>query len=257
MVLCPSGHDSTTTDFCDVCGAPLDEASSPVAPKVPVAPPAELCPVCGAGRTGRFCEACGHDFAGAVRPPVQPAQPSPVQPSPLQSPPDQPSPARPSPAQPSPARPPVQPVQPAQPSVNRPSASGWLAVVAADPDYYRMVIAAGAPDAASIALPAYCPERRFVLAGQQVRVGRRSASRGLHPEIDLSGPPEDPGVSHLHAVLLAQPGGWAVLDPGSTNGTTLNDDPEPIPTNVAVSLADGDRIHVGAWTTITVHAHPD
>jgi hypothetical protein len=56
-------------------------------------------------------------------------------------------------------------------------------------------------------------------------------------------------------VLLAQPGGgWAVVDPGSTNGTTLNDDPEPIGNDVAVPVGDGDRIHVGAWTTIIVRA---
>jgi pSer/pThr/pTyr-binding forkhead associated (FHA) protein len=57
----------------------------------------------------------------------------------------------------------------------------------------------------------------------------------------------------LHAVLLAQAdGSWAVLDPGSTNGTTINDDPIPIRTNVPIPLADGDRIHLGAWTTITL-----
>jgi FHA domain len=200
MVPCPAGHDSTTTDFCDVCGAALDEVLSPVVPKVP---PAQPCPVCGAGRTGRFCEACGYDFISGT-PPGQ--------------------------------------IQ-----------GRWLAVVTADRAYYETVVAAGGPDAAAIALPAYCPERRFALTGEQVRIGRRSASRGVCPEIDLSGLPEDPGVSHLHAVLLARPGGgWAVLDPGSTNGTTLNDDPEPIRTNVAVPLAEGDRIHLGAWTTITL-----
>ena len=131
----------------------------------------------------------------------------------------------------------------------------WVAVVALDPDYFRSVIAAGGPDAASVELPGYCPQRRFELAGAQLRIGRRSLSRGLRPEIDLSGPPEDPGVSHLHAVLIAGPdGGWSVLDPGSTNGTTLNDDPQPIRTGVPVPLSTGDRIHVGAWTTITVHA---
>lgn len=50
----------------------------------------------------------------------------------------------------------------------------------------------------------------------------RSVSRGLEPEIDLADPPTDPGISHLHAVLIAQEdGGWAVLDRGSSNGTTL------------------------------------
>jgi pSer/pThr/pTyr-binding forkhead associated (FHA) protein len=73
------------------------------------------------------------------------------------------------------------------------------------------------------------------------------------PEIDLSAPPEDPGVSHLHAVLLAQPDGtWNLVDPGSTNGTTVNGGTEPIPVNAPLPMADGDRIHVGAWTTITL-----
>jgi pSer/pThr/pTyr-binding forkhead associated (FHA) protein len=124
-----------------------------------------------------------------------------------------------------------------------------------DRAYFHEVQAQEGPDAAAIPFPAYCPERRFSLTGEQIRIGRLSRTRGVVPEIDLTGPPADPGVSHLHAVLLAQPGGgWAVVDPGSTNGTTLNDDPEPIGNDVAVPVGDGERIHIGAWTTITVHA---
>ncbi|WP_433782210.1 FHA domain-containing protein [Actinomycetospora sp. CA-101289] len=73
---------------------------------------------------------------------------------------------------------------------------------------------------------------------------------GTRPGIDLSGPPADPGVSRLHAVLLRDAPGWSVLDPGSTNGTAVNYAPEPIPTDTPVRLADGDRVHVGAWTTL-------
>jgi hypothetical protein len=131
--------------------------------------------------------------------------------------------------------------------------AGWAAVVSADRAYYDVVRSQDGPDAAEIAFPAYCPDRHFELAGPQMRIGRRSRSRGLEPEIDLTGPPADPGISHLHAVLLSQPdGGWAVVDPGSTNGTTVNDDPEPVKTDVPIPIRDGDRIHVGAWTTITV-----
>jgi pSer/pThr/pTyr-binding forkhead associated (FHA) protein len=85
-----------------------------------------------------------------------------------------------------------------------------------------------------------------------MRIGRRSPSRGLEPEIDLTGPPTDPGISRLHAVLIATPdGGWAVLDPGSANGTQLNG--TDLPTGLRAPLHDGDRINLGAWTTITVH----
>jgi hypothetical protein len=75
----------------------------------------------------------------------------------------------------------------------------------------------------------------------------------MTPEIDLSGNPEDPGVSHLHAVLLAQPDGtWALFDPGSANGTKINSGADPIAPNVTVPVHDGDRIFLGAWTVITI-----
>ena len=54
--------------------------------------------------------------------------------------------------------------------------------------------------------PPSSPERRFQLSGAEVRIGRRSVSRRIEPEIDLTGPPTDPGVSRLHAVLTARPG---------------------------------------------------
>jgi pSer/pThr/pTyr-binding forkhead associated (FHA) protein len=124
-------------------------------------------------------------------------------------------------------------------------------VVAADRTYYDSVEAASGPDGSGIDFPAYCPERRFQLAGAEMRIGRRSPSRGIEPEIDLTGPPTDPGISRLHAVLIATPDGWAVIDPGSANGTQLNGN--DIPTGLQLPLHDGDRINLGAWTTITVH----
>jgi len=130
---------------------------------------------------------------------------------------------------------------------------GWTAIVAADRAHHNAVIARNGPDAAAVAFPPYCPDRSFPLVGEQIRIGRRSVSRGLNPEIDLTGPPLDPGISHLHAVLIAQPdGGWHLVDPGSTNGTFINDAPEPIEVNLDVPVGDGDRIHIGAWTTITL-----
>jgi hypothetical protein len=129
----------------------------------------------------------------------------------------------------------------------------WTAVVTVDRAYFDSVVSDGGPDAATLEFPAYCPERRFRLAGREMRIGRRSVSRGLEPEIDLTGPPADPGVSHLHAVLTAEPDGtWTVLDPGSSNGTIVNGG-EVIP-GVRVPLRDGDRICVGAWTVLTIRA---
>jgi hypothetical protein len=133
------------------------------------------------------------------------------------------------------------------------AAAAWTAVVTADRAYYESVISEGGPDAGSIEFPGYCPERRFRLSGQEMRIGRRSVSRGLEPEIDLTGPPADPGVSHLHAVLIAQAdGSWVVLDPGSANGTVVNGG--EIPGGVQVPLHDGDRVCVGAFTVLTIRA---
>ena len=127
----------------------------------------------------------------------------------------------------------------------------WTAVVTADRAYYDSVQAASGPEAASIGFPVGCAERRFRLSGTEVRIGRRSVSRGIEPEIDLTGPPLDTGVSRLHASLIAGPdGSWSVVDSGSPNGTLVNGSEiqpgEPVP------LRDGDRIQLGAWTLITI-----
>jgi pSer/pThr/pTyr-binding forkhead associated (FHA) protein len=103
-----------------------------------------------------------------------------------------------------------------------------------------------------VAFPAFSSRRRVTLEGRQMRIGRRSAARGLEPEIDMAVSPADPGISRLHAVLIPGPdGGWSVLDPGSANGTLLNG--REISVGALVPLHDGDRINLGVWTAITVH----
>lgn len=132
--------------------------------------------------------------------------------------------------------------------------AAWTAVVTADRAYFDDVIANGHVDAAAIEFPGHYPERRFELKGSEMRIGRRSASRRLEPEIDLAGPPTDPGISHFHAVLIAQDdGNWSVLDRGSSNGTLVNG--REIESGKPVSLRDGDRICLGAWTALTIYSN--
>lgn len=129
----------------------------------------------------------------------------------------------------------------------------WTATIGPDREYFMAMMQRSGPEAAGLNLPAYSPEQQRTLTGNQVTIGRRRHSTGDTPDIDLSVPPEDPGVSHQHAVLVQQPdGNWAVVDQNSTNGTTVNGGEEPIQPFVPVPLQDGDRVHVGAWTTITV-----
>lgn len=266
MPTCPAGHDSGSSDFCDLCGirigshpavVPESREARPVTPGgwspswfedsfsrpssaarpyvpepsppsgpqggtsapygldlppvpapdlVPPAPAAraassgDLCPRCTTGRTGQFCEVCGHDFTFGADPATLTA---------------------------------------------------WVAEVGADRAYFDQVVALGGEDAATLRFPVYCPRRRFRLSGREARIGRRSVSRGIEPEIDLTGPPTDPGVSRLHAVLVPGTGGQlAVIDPGSENGTLVNG--REIPQGAVVQLSPGDVIHLGAWTAIHI-----
>lgn len=227
MATCPQGHQSTDEEFCDVCGREIGGTATPAAAPAdtpaaaePDLPPAgATCKACGAALAGRFCEACGHDSLV----PVPDRQAEPV------------------------------PEVPAVPDVRMPAAAAWTATVTADRKYYDSVMAVDGPDAAGIAFPMYCPDRHFPLQGKQISIGRQSRSRGIQPDIDLLGPPEDPGVSHLHALLLArEDGGWSIVDLDSANGTAVNDEPTPLPPNAPRPLENGDRVYVGAWTRITL-----
>ncbi|MCK9898025.1 FHA domain-containing protein [Frankia sp. AgB32] len=128
-------------------------------------------------------------------------------------------------------------------------ATVWEAIVEAEREYYD------SGDDHRVPFPTFYPRRVFALAGPKMLIGRRSESRGIHPDIDLSGAPEDPGISRSHAMFEQLPdGGYAVRDPGSTNGTRLNDEPDPIEPGQPVPLRDGDRVYLGAWTRITLRA---
>ena len=124
-------------------------------------------------------------------------------------------------------------------------------LVASDRGYYdRTQTARGRSSA--VEFPAHTSERRIRLVGKQMRIGRRSPARDLVPEIDLADRPVDPGISRLHAVLTPAPDGtWSILDPGSANGTLVNG--RELAIGEMVTLHEGDRINLGAWTVITVH----
>jgi hypothetical protein len=241
MHICPRGHDSVAADYCDECGTPIGAPAAPI-PKAPIlaatveiaadAVNTDPCPDCGTARSGRFCEVCGWDFLAETPPNQSPPPLNQSPPPPNESP----------------------PLTAAAPS--RASRPGALRViVSADRAYHTRMAATAAPDAETVAFPLFCPDRRFALDGGQLLIGRRSRSRGIEPDIDLTGPPEDAGVSHAHALLVStSDGGWSVVDLDSANGTYLNDDTDPIEPNVPVPVKNSDRIHIGAWTTLTLLA---
>ncbi|WP_327118003.1 FHA domain-containing protein [Nocardia sp. NBC_01730] len=227
MDICPDGHLSLAPYHCDVCGKPVGAQASVADVNVSAA----LCPSCGAVRTGRFCEVCGRDSALA-RPLQRPAEPAPPEPAAA-------APATPEPAAAEPPRP-----------------VAWIATIVADREFYDRVIARKGPDVEQVGFPTYYPERRIVLHGSEILIGKRSVSQGIAPEIDLGIAPADIGVSRAHAMIHVDGRGLTVTDLGSTNGTSLNGSEDLLPPKVAVSLRSGDRIHLGGWTTITLSAEP-
>jgi FHA domain len=219
MPTCPAGHDSADEEFCEVCGREmggLAPGSVATAAPAPSAAEPELPP------EGATCPACGAALAGRFCEACGHDSLSTPPPATAPTPPD--------------------------------VGTTWTATVSADRAYYDQVMAVDGPDAGGITFPPFCPDRHFPLQGKQISIGRRSRSRGIDPDIDLTGPPEDPGVSHLHALLVARgEGAWSIVDLDSANGTTVNDEPNPLDANTPRPLTDGDRVYLGAWTRITLH----
>ena len=126
----------------------------------------------------------------------------------------------------------------------------WSLIATADHAYFESIAVLDSADAASISFPEHVPTRRFPLTGTEACIGRRSASQG-NPEIDLTGPPADPGVSRRHAKLTSAPDGtWSITDLGTANGIQVNG--AAVPSGGTVQLNPGDRIHLGAWTQLTI-----
>jgi hypothetical protein len=133
-----------------------------------------------------------------------------------------------------------------------PHMRSWEAVVMTDHELYERV----EPD--GVEFPSEPGRRVLAIDKDDVLIGRHSRSRGIEPDIDLAAAPGDPGVSHRHAHLVrGADGAYALVDLGSTNGTAMNGDRTPLPPDTPVTLTDGDRIHIGAWTTITIREVTD
>jgi FHA domain len=196
-------------------GQPFGDGSS-IRPGAPVPAPSR-CPACSSPDPGegRFCEECG----ASLFPPASEIG----------------------------SRTPAPSTEPAPTDA---VVNACEVVAIADRGYFDRV------QADSVNFPAVPTERHFQLTASRATIGRRSATRGIAPDIDLSSSPTDTGISHQHAILLHQMDGtWAIVDPGSTNGLFINDSDDPLPVNRVVPLADGDQIHLGAWTTLSIRSN--
>jgi len=277
-VVCPQGHVSQATDYCDTCGAPLD-ASAPSGPSssaAPVAPPAPApdataaapdapaagttaCPHCRTANPAGalFCEACGYDFTTGALPrgasaldldaPVgaqggETPAPAPGAPEGAAADGTEAAPGAPAPAG---TDAPPAPLAPAVPLE-------WVAELWVDPAWYAEQEAD--EPCPSPGLPVIVP-----LSVRSVLVGRVSRSRNIHPEVDCGA---DIGVSRRQAQLSTDGTRWWIEDLQSSNGTYVGPASGPLPTVPLVpgqrrELAEGDRVYVGAWTRIVVRRATD
>ena len=264
---CPNGHLSTAEDYCDTCGVPIPPgakgsyAAEPAstgppgptsagsgkgssldldaeAPGSAPAPSTLECPNCHAPNPpgALFCEACGYDFTTGAMP--RGAEPAASAPS------TEEAPASPTPsteAGPATTTPSSAQNPPSEPAFE------WVAEVWVDPDWYRTQEAED--PCPSPGLPTIIP-----LPQKSVLLGRVSASKNTHPEVELS---TDPGVSRRHAQLTTDGTRWFVEDLGSSNGTFVGPasgglPDQPIPVGPKTELSDDDRLYVGAWTRVVV-----
>jgi hypothetical protein len=264
--VCPAGHTSSSDDYCDVCGMPIEQsavdsaapaaasqpsgasaAPSPAGTGAGPVPDGQPCPNCGTPNVvdALFCEACGYDFTTGTMP------------RPVTAPGPTTTPAGPGEAVPPGAStaPPGQNAEASPPPASAPGNAApfdWVVEVWIDPAWYE---AQESPDPMpSPGLPVVVP-----LRARSVLVGRTSASRNIHPEIDCE---TDSGVSRRQAQLTTDGTRWWVEDLESANGTFIGAaagavPEDPIPVGIKRELNPDDRVYVGAWTRLVIRQATD
>ena len=263
-VNCPSGHPSTSTDYCDVCGLPIPEAAAATGPNSPGTAGAATTPGTpdGAAATPGTPGSSGA-LAGPGGPAPAPGPPDPAPPTPSgQACPNCSEPAavdalfcencgydfttgtmpRPASSLDLPGTAPAPPMPPA------PAATAeWVVERWVDPDWYA--VQQSDDPCPSPGLPTVIP-----LVEKSLLIGRPSRSRGISPDVDCG---DDTGVSRRQAQLTTDGQRWWVEDLQSSNGTYVGSAAGPLPETPIIpgqrqELNPDDRIYVGAWTRLVV-----
>ena len=270
---CPNCSAQNPPDalFCEACGydyttgtlpRPVEPLQFPAPPALPISmtgPPSPMPSeaVTDAGDPGAGADA-GPGAAGAVSsldlpsetdPPSAVADPQPATADPASTGEPVPTGEPPAPASPPAIAHPPSAAERATFDANPAPALGepWVAEVWIDPDWY-------ADQGSSDRMPSPGMPTVVLLRHTSSLVGRASRSRGIHPEVDVSG---DPGVSRRHAQLTSDGTRWFIEDLGSANGTyvgaaaqSLPED--PVPSGQKREIAPGEQVYLGAWTRIVI-----
>lgn len=124
------------------------------------------------------------------------------------------------------------------------AAPRWELVIEPDREYHARFAAAG------VAFPEGVGARTVVLEAAELAIGRRDGGADGPP---ITGAADDPALSRRHALLRRlDDSTYAIEDVGSTNGTEVNG--RQLGVGEVVSLANGDRVYVGAWTAMTIRS---
>jgi len=128
----------------------------------------------------------------------------------------------------------------------------WVAEIWIDPDWY-------ADQGSADRLPSPGLPTVVVIRHTSNLIGRLSRSRGIVPELDISG---DPGVSRRHAQLTTDGSRWFVEDLGSANGTFVGTATAGLPTDPLGSgerreIRPDEQLYLGAWTRIVIRKAAD
>jgi hypothetical protein len=120
----------------------------------------------------------------------------------------------------------------------------WVAEVWIDPQWYA------AQESDDPLPPTGAPQ--IVPLRDSALIGRYSASRNIHPDIDCGA---DTGCSRRQAYLNLTDGHWYINDLDSANGTYVAPASDPVPEKPIKDrtlVTPDDRVYVGAWTRIVV-----
>jgi RNA polymerase subunit RPABC4/transcription elongation factor Spt4 len=225
MYKCPKGHESSDSDYCSECGALIGESkvmkidiltdSNSNNAIIGSTASQEVCPDCGTLRSqdARFCEVCRHDFhenKTGVAEVIVASKPVITETS-----------------------------KPQEVVVPPTSVSEKLNIV------ISVDRAKAANCGIDTAIKPDNVDRVFPLDLDENLVGRRSAGKGIYPEIEIN----DPGVSHRHLKFIKQSNGcFTVLELGSANGTELNG--VQLEPGIDTAVKAGDELTIGIWTQL-------
>lgn len=243
---CPKGHISTDSDYCSECGAKIQDISSQStsgkASQAANSTNENICPDCGTPRVSgsRFCEVCRYDFKEGktitaekiveeanVSNKVNNPNPNEKESSIIDN---------------TEAK-----AQTNVDDVNKNISSKEFVLaerlnIIVKVDQNRL-----AQNDVNTSIKPDSVDRIFPLDLDENLVGRRSANKGIYPEIEIN----DPGVSHRHLKFIKQADGkFAALELGSANGTEYNG--KELMPGVNTLIQAGDEFNIGLWTTLKV-----